>query len=570
MKIDMSANHLARYKQIAMLLWKYGRSDLVNSMRVDDWFDTTDAPSDPGKDKRNEAAPQAGPEQLADDLEAMGPTFVKVGQVLASRPDLLPPSYLGALARLQDHVKPFDYAQVEEIVQAELCVRISKAFSSFEAEPMAAASLGQVHRAALRDGRPVVVKVQRPGIAAQVAEDFEVLAQIAEFLDNHTDLGRRYRFEVMLEEMRITIQQELNYEREAQNLVTVGQNLAGFDMIEIPQPVPDYSTRRVLTMDYVRGRKITSLGPLATLELPGPELAEEVFRAYLKQVLVDGIFHADPHPGNVFVTSDRRIALLDLGMVGHTTPAMQENLLKILVAVSEGKSDEATDVAISISRTTEEFEPEEFSRRMRQLLALQHDQGLGQMNVGKVLLQVSRIAADGGLFVPSELTLLGKTLLQLDQVGRLLDPTFDTSASVRRNVGEIASQRVGKNTTPGSILSSLLEVKDFVTGLPARLNKILDALANAELEVRVRVLDAKLVMEGLQKIANRVTTGIILASLIIGASLLMRVDTAFRIFGYPGLAMIFFLAAAAGGCWLVVGIYVQDRRSEKRASRSEA
>ena len=559
MKIMMSAEHLARYKQIAMLFWKYGRSDLVRQMGIDGAVDAGNAPS--------EAAADTSPEELADDLEAMGPTYVKVGQVLASRPDLLPEPYLKALARLQDNVKPFAYADVEAIVSAELGVRISKAFATFDTAPVAAASLGQVHCATLRDGRPVAVKVQRPEITAQIAEDFEVLAQIAEFFDNHTDVGRRYRFQVMLEEMRITIQQELNYEREAQNLVAVGRNLAEFELIRVPQPIADYSTRRVLTMEHVEGRKITALGPLANLELKGAALAEELFRAYLKQVLVDGLFHADPHPGNVFVTSDGRIALLDLGMVGHTTPAMQENLVKMLLAISEGKSDEAADIAIRISRTTEEFDADEFTRRIRQLLALHQDEGLQQMNVGKSLLEVSRIAADNGLFVPGELTLLGKTLLQLDEVGRILDPAFDTRASVRRNVTEILSRRMSKNATQGSMLQSLLEMKDFVTGLPARLNRILDSVANAELEVKVRVLDSKLLMEGLQKIANRIATGLILAALIVGASLLMRVDTPFRILGYPGLAMLLFLAAAAGGFWLVIGTYIQDRKSEKKATR---
>ena len=561
MKLDVAASHIKRYRQICALLWKYGRSDLVKQMGGDD------LEADPDDGRPSENNPACPPEQLADDLEAMGPTYVKVGQVLASRPDLLPAPYLKALARLQDKVKPFAFSEVEEIVTAELGVRISKAFSRFDEVPIAAASLGQVHSAALRDGRPVVVKVQRPGIAAQIAEDFEVLAQIAEFFDSHTEVGRQYRFLTMLEEMRITIQQELNYEREAQNLVSVGANLAEFELIRIPQPIPDYSTRRVLTMEFVSGRKITSLGPLANLELKGSALAEALFGAYLKQVLVDGKFHADPHPGNVFVTDEGRIALLDLGMVGHTTPAMQENLLKMLLAISEGRSDDAAELAIRISRTTEEHDAEEFKRRIRQLLAVHQDQSLGDLNVGMTLLKVSRIAAVNGVFVPSELTLLGKTLLQLDEVGRILDPAFNASESIRRNVSKIASQRMAKNATQGGVLNSILEMKDFLTGLPSRLTKILDAVANAELEVKVRALDAKLVMEGLQKIANRVTTGLILAALIIGASLLMRVETPFQIFGYPGLAMLLFLAAAAGGFWLVIGIYLQDRNSDKKASR---
>lgn len=554
--MKISANHLKRYKEIALLLWKYGRSDLVKQMGIDETVDPQELkPATDGA---------ATPDQLADDLEAMGPTYVKLGQVLSGRPDLLPEPYLKALARLQDKVKPFSYEEVEQIVSAELGVRISKAFSRFDPVPVAAASLGQVHSAALRDGRLVVVKVQRPNIRKQIAEDFEVLAQIAEFFDAHTELGRRHRFLKILEEFRITIQQELNYEREAQNLIALGANLKEFELIQVPQPVSDYSTRAVLTMDYVQGRKITSVGPLGRLEMNGAPLAEELFKAYLKQVLVDGLFHADPHPGNVFLTDAGQIALLDLGMVGHTSPGMQENLLKLLLAISEGKSDEAAEVVIRISETTEEFDHAEFRRGLGQLMAARQDQGLQQINVGKTVLAVSKNAADNGLFVPSELTLLGKTLLQLDEVGKILDPAFDPNASIRRNVGELMSQRMRKQATPGSVFSSLLEMKDFIGGLPSRINRIMDAIANQELEVKVKSMDAKMVVEGIQKIANRITAGILLAALIMGASQLMQIQTSFRIFGYPGLAILCFLAAAAGGFWLVISIFIHDHKGRKK------
>ncbi len=554
--MKLSPNHLKRYKEIAQLFWKYGRSDLVTQMGIDESVDS--------KELKPPKEGEVTPDQLADDLEAMGPTYVKLGQVLSGRPDLLPEPYLKALARLQDKVKPFSFAEVEEIVTAELGVRISKAFSRFDEKPIAAASLGQVHSAALRDGRLVVVKVQRPNIAKQIAEDFEVLTEIAEFFDNHTELGQRHRFLNILEEFRVSIQQELNYEREAQNLITVGNNLKEFELIDVPQPVPDYSTRRVLTMDYVQGRKITALGPLARLDLKGGPLAEELFKAYLKQVLVDGIFHADPHPGNVFVTDGGHIALLDLGMVGHTTPAMQDNLLKLLLALSEGNSDQVAEIVIRISQTAEDFNSVEFRRRLAQLVAQRQGLGLQNLNVGKSILEVTMNAADNGVHVPSELTLLGKTLLQLDEVGKILDPTFDPNASIRRNVSELMTRRMRKQATQGSALSALLEMKDFVGGLPSRINRVMDTVTDGELEVKVQVPDTKIMLEGFQKIANRITAGIVLAALIMGASTLTQTKTDFQMLGYPGLAMLCFLCAAAGGFWLVISIFVQDHKGRKK------
>lgn len=552
--MKLSAAHLKRYQQIASLLWRYGRSDLVQQMSTDEGF---------GPHELTQAPTTVAPEQLVDDLEGMGPTYVKIGQVLAGRPDLLPGPYLKALTRLHDRVKPFPFSEVENIVRDELGVRISKAFAEFETEPIAAASLGQVHRAALRDGRRVVVKVQRPNIRQQIAEDFEVLAQIATFLDEHTEMGKKYRFSLVLDEFRATIQQELNYEKEAQNLVTVRANLAEFPRIKVPEPILDYTARSVLTMERIDGHKITAISPLARLDFKGGAIAEEILRAYLKQVLVDGVFHADPHPGNVFIMDDGRVALLDLGMVGHTTPGMQESLLKLLLAVTEGRSEEAADVVIQMSQRANGFDPIEFRRRIGQLVTMRQNQGLQQMEVGRTLLNVSGNARDTGVLVPSELTLLGKTLLQLDEIGRTLDPEFDPNASVRRNVGELMSQRMRKNLTQGNLFSTALELKDFATHLPGRLNRIMDAVANSELEVNVKAVDAKTMLDGMQKIANRITAGVVLAALIVGAALLMRVETPFQIFGYPGLAIVCFTAAAAGGFWLVISIFIQDAKSRK-------
>jgi len=555
MTFSLKPHHLKLYKDILRLLMKYGHSDLTREITADE-LETDARPREPGK--------ESPPEELVDDLEKMGPTFVKLGQLLSSRADLLPEPYLQALARLQDRVKPFPAEQAEQIVENELGARLSKAFSWFDPEPMAAASLGQVHRAALRDQRPVVVKVQRPGIRQQIAEDFAALEKVATLLDEHTEIGRRYRFSKLLDEFKTALAHELDYEHEAANLVHLAANMSEFPRLRVPLPIQDYTTRSVLTMDYIRGTKITQLSPLSRLDIDGPQLAEELFRAYLKQVLVDGLFHADPHPGNVFLTDDGRIALLDLGMVGRTTPGMREQLLKLLLAVSEGEGETAVEIVLRISQTSEEFDLPEFRRKIGQVVLEQETADLQRLNIGKALLRVGKISSDTGLSAPAELTLLGKTLLQLDQIGQILAPEFNPNESIRRNAVQLLRQQLWRSSSPARLWGPLLEAKDFVGGLPNRLNKILDALGNAELELKVKTPDAGHLLAGFQKIANRITMGIILAALIVSASLLMPIQTSFRLFGYPGLAILCFLLAASGGVCLVLSILIKDYKDRRK------
>jgi len=554
MAVSLAPKKLKRYKDIAWLLVKYGRADWAEGLGL--------ASETAPESDTVTSAPQA--EELAKDLEKLGPTFVKVGQLLSTRADLLPPPYLEALARLQDSVEPFSFGEVERIVESELGVRISKAFSEFDSTPLAAASLGQVHRARLRDGRPVAVKVQRPGIREQIAEDLEALIGLAQLLDAHSEMGKRYEFEKIADEFRATLTAELDYRQEARNLVAIGLNLEEFPLIVIPDPILDYTTERVLTMDYVRGSKVTALSPLVKIELNGQALAEELFRAYLKQILIDGFFHADPHPGNVFVTDDGRVALLDLGMVARLQGSMQDALLKLLLAVAEGDGDEAAERAEEIGQKLEGFDPLEFRRQIGSLVSAYHHATIEELQIGKVILGVSRIAGASGMRLPSELTLLGKTLLNLDQVGRTLAPDFDPNASVRRNAADLLRRRMWKSASPGHLAASLLEAREFVEKLPSRVNRVLDLLAGNQLKVRVDTIDEQLLIEGLHKIANRIALGVILAALIIGASMLVRVETAFRIFGYPGLAMIFFLTAAAGGVALAVSILINDQKKPRR------
>jgi ubiquinone biosynthesis protein len=555
MGISLKPKHLKRYKDIALLLIKHGRSDVVKHAGLQDALE-------PGASVETTAG-SAKADELAQDLEKMGPTFIKLGQLLSTREDFLPPAYIHALTRLQDKIDPFPFEQVEAIVSGEVGVRISKAFLEFDAEPLATASLGQVHRAAMLDGRVVVVKVQRPGIREIIAEDMEALEEIARFLDKHTQWGKRYEFGKMLEEFRRSLWRELDYRQEARNLSTLGANLLEFPGIVVPKPIEDFTTSRVLTMEYIHGKKITELSPLTLLDLKGADLAEELFHAYLKQILVDGFFHADPHPGNVFLTDDHRIALLDLGMVGHITTQLQENLLQLLLAVSDGRGDDAATIAIKISELKEDFSENSFRQRVAGQVSEHQGSKMDQIQVGRVVLELTQIAGDNGLRMPAELTMLSKTLLNLDLVGQTLDPKFDPNASIRRNTEKILQQRLWKSLSPSNLFGVLLEMKDLLSRLPSRLNRILDAIAHNELKVKVETIDEDVIIEGIQKIANRITLGLVLAALIVGAALLMRVETSFRIFGYPGFAILCFLGVGGGGLFLIIRILLHDRRSKK-------
>src|SRR4030095_16310787 len=293
MVVSLKPERLKRYKDVAMLLIKYGRSDLISAAGLEGSVLPDELAAE------SEIAPA---EDLAKDLERLGPTFIKVGQLLSTRADLLPGPYLDTLSRLQDQIEPFPFEEVERIVSGELGVRISKAFGDFDPTPLAAASLSQVPLAYMRDVRAVVVKVQRPDIRDLIVHDLEALNEIAHFLDQHTELGRRYEFDNMLVNLRKSLLRELDFTIEASNLHHIGQNLAEFEEIVVPEPVDDFTTSRVLTMEYIAGKKITALNPLRLMEIDRGLLAGELFSAYLKQFLVDGLFHADPHPGNVFVT----------------------------------------------------------------------------------------------------------------------------------------------------------------------------------------------------------------------------------------------------------------------------
>lgn len=503
------------------------------------------------------------PERLASDLEGLGATFVKLGQLLSTRRDLLPDSYTDALARLQDNVEPFPTEQVREIIEQELGARVSDLFTVFHDTPMASASIGQVHRAMTRSGREVVVKVQRPGVVAQVAEDMDALERIAGMLDA-TSVGQRVGTRALLDQFHRVLLDELDYRKEAAHLERFRDLTKDEPLIVVPAPLRDFCTERVLTMDYIHGKKVTDVGPLGLMDVDGPALADALFGFTLRTILSEGVLHADPHPGNLLLTDEGTLGLIDLGMVAAVPRRLQGQLVRLLLAVSEGDGEQVADVLASMGQPLPSWDPAGFREDASHLVDSSLSLG-SEVEAGSMLLELARVAGDHGMRPPAEMALVGKALLNLDQSTTHLDPNFLPEKAIRAHLPRILATTM--KPSPASVAVGALDSKEFLESLPGRANRILDSLADGTLTIKVNAFDEDRLFHHTQRLVNRLTIGIILSAITVAAALMMRAPGGARLFGYPALAVLFFLIAAIAGLGLIGWIAMTDREAARRAKQ---
>ena len=552
-----ASSGLTRTAQILRFLLKYRSAGVFTGLDLEA---TGPAP---------EPQPTTGkPEEFVNDLEALGPTFVKIGQALSTRPDMVPAPYIAALERMQDDVAPIHFSEVRTVVEECLGAPLEVLFSSFDPAPLGCASLAQVHRARLPDGCPVAVKVQRPGVLEQVRADLDAIAGLAGRADKHTDLGRRVHFADWVHEFRKTLLAELDYNAEAENLERFGDHLSEYPELFVPAPYWELTGTKVLTMELVNGTKVTELTPEIRSGHCMPDLAEALMRGYLDQVFIHGEIHADPHPGNLLVTEDGRLALFDLGMIAHVPPKQRERLLKLLFAAVDGRGEEVANESIAMGTRLECFDEERFLREVGQTVAryAAHSRSPHQSE-GRLMLELVTLSTVCGLRTPPEMSLLGKTLLNLEQVADALDPDLDVKCVVEDHLEHVMRERLKRSFSASNLASELIEVQALLREAPRKVSDLLSLLAENRMQVRVDGIADSALMESLQKIANRIAAGLVTAALIVASAMMMDVDSGWKIGGYPVIALFLFLVGAALGLMIVVSALFGDRKAKPRVER---
>ncbi len=601
-RMILSPKHLPRLASTLGLFTKYGLRDFANRQGLMN----LDGASVDGADESGDGESAAKARAFRDKLIELGPAYIKLGQVLSTRPDLLPRQYIEELEHLQDAVPPMDYELVEATIEAELGARISKLFASFEKEPLGSASLGQVHAAQLRDGRSVVVKVQRPNLREQLSEDIEYFRELATFLSEHTSAGSRVDMIGVVQQVERALVDELDYRTEARNAASFRKALATFPHILIPRVIDAYTTHKVLTSERIKGVKIDAIPPISRIEYDFSGLAEEFAHAYLQQITDSGHFHADPHPGNVFIVlpgpdnprtpseaaaddrrqlarkgatplteseneakaaaapapprDDPKLALIDFGMTAHLTGSMRDHVVRLLLAMAENNGTAAAETLIEIGEEPEEFDRAAYIRDVSALVAKHANQTVEDTPAGIVLYEMITIAFREGLKLPAELTLLAKALFNLDAVTRALDPNFNPTESIRDYTSEIANKRAKRDMSPRRLFQIAAETSDLMRALPHRLDVFTQKLVSDDFAVRVDTPQLGSLLGGLEKVANRIFTGLVLGGLLVASGLLMQYQA--------GLGMFGFLLAGVIGMWMVVTIMIGDRKGRKRKGKS--
>jgi ubiquinone biosynthesis protein len=460
-------------------------------------------------------------------LEELGTTYLKLGQLLASRPDLLPDVYIDELGKLVDEVPPFPFSEVERIVSEELG---ADAVARLEPEPLAAASIAQIHQALLKDGRDVVVKVRRPGIVEQVDRDLDVIRSTVNFLEEHSDTAQLLQLRALADELDSHLRAELDFVEEASNTELIARLLDDFEDLIVPQVIRPHVAERVLVLERIHGEKVAPEHGLPHER--AESLARDFFRAYIRQVTLAGVYHADPHRGNVLLTEDGRLALLDFGLLGRLDEETRTTLSLLLLALAHNRTEDVAALLLSLSLATLESDEPSFVHELRRKLPRYHWRPLAGIRTGEALADLQRICLTYGIRLPTSFALVGKTLSQADSIARTLDPQLDPIALIEEESLELMVTEAEARMEPNQLFSYLFTQLGAISRLPRRVAQVADHLEAGTLKVGVVPTGLEDTEHMLRSVANRIGAAMIVVGLLISSALMARVDHTVSLVGF--------------------------------------
>lgn len=503
------------------------------------------------------------PERLRMAFEELGPSFIKLAQLLASRPDLVTSQFANEFKKLQDEVPAFPTADAKRIIEEELGMPVDKLFSAFEDKPIAAASIAQVHHAKLIDGGDVIVKVQRPGIRELIDTDINILTTVAHLLDKHIPESRFFNPIGIVEEFSKTIKKELDFIGEAKSCCRFKRNFENTPDIYIPSVYPSFITEHVLVMECIKGVRIDDVAGIISMGLDRKRLIKITVDAYFKMILEDGFFHADPHPGNILALDSGMIAFVDFGIVGSVTPEMMETMANTFLALIHKDFDRLIDQYVELGYVPEDVDIDRFRREFKTdlvyLLEPLYGLTLKEINFAQYLDAITHIGLKHRMQIPSDLLLINKAMLILENIGMVLDPDFDFIAAAEPYAIKLVKEKYSASRIYAKVSKNLIDLGDFILFFPKQIRQIIRKILRDDLHMKMTHIGLDKLITDMDRSSNRITFGMIISAILLSSAIMHASGTGPRIFGLSILGIISFGLAFLLGIWLIISIIRSGR-----------
>ncbi len=475
-------------------------------------------------------------------FERLGPTFVKFGQLLSLRPDLVPKEYSEEFEKLQDHVPSFSYQKIKNTIETELQKPLTKLFLSFDKKPLASASIAQVHRAVLKSGKKVVVKVQRPDIREIIDTDLDILFHLAQALEKHFSLMKNYHPTEIVKEFAFWTRKELNFEIEGRNAALLREKLKDNKQVIIPQVYPALSSKKVLTMDFVSGVKLSDLSALDKYNIDRKKLVLNYVTSILEQALLHGLFHADPHPANIFAQKNGKLAYIDYGIVGELNPGDRKKIIRFITSINEKDPTKSLDIIVSLAQDISKADLPAFKTETRTILEEVYKSSIEEKSIGKALYEIIGKGAQYGVIFDPNHVLMAKSLFQAEGLAMRIYPQF----KIAEGLDEFTKKYLQETYTPRNVMvntaRTLWSQKELLEDLPEHIFKIIKKLEEPEPPTQIDLSQIKELEREMEHVGKRRVLGIIIASLILSSAILFYLEGRTAFFGIPISAIMLALA----------------------------